>query len=279
MARLPKTFRDAVSVAKWLHIRYLWIDSLCIIQDSIEDWTIEAASMRDVYKYSYGTIAATGASDSSIGLFFEHLPHSVPPLKVNIAWTGWPAGEYYGFAFDLWDENITEAPLNRRAWVVKERLLSPPVLHFARHQMFWECQELAACETFPWGLPKAIRDEKTSAKRYLGAGSQEFKRRHWQDIVHTYTRGLLTRDTDKCIAFHGLVEQAQVVANDTYIAGFWRHYIVQQLPWQILTHRPSARSSAYRAPSWSWLSVNDEVSMLDVSERDDLLLELLDVWV
>lgn len=60
-AELPRSFRDAVHITRELGIRYLWIDALCILQDSTKDWHYEAASMK-VYENSYCNIAATAAS-------------------------------------------------------------------------------------------------------------------------------------------------------------------------------------------------------------------------
>jgi hypothetical protein len=67
ISKLPKTFRDAVRVAQNLGIRYLWIDSLCIIQGNKRDWKFEAKRMQDVYAGAYCTIAATSAVDSNVG--------------------------------------------------------------------------------------------------------------------------------------------------------------------------------------------------------------------
>lgn len=59
---MPQNFRDAVKLTRLLGIRYLWIDPLCILQDSKEDWEREGLKINDVYKYSYVTVAATSAS-------------------------------------------------------------------------------------------------------------------------------------------------------------------------------------------------------------------------
>jgi hypothetical protein len=72
---LPATFRDATEICQKLHINYLWIDSLCIIQDSDNDWQMQAASMADIYENSYITIAASGAKDSTEGCFREINEH------------------------------------------------------------------------------------------------------------------------------------------------------------------------------------------------------------
>ncbi|KAF2178047.1 hypothetical protein K469DRAFT_525709, partial [Zopfia rhizophila CBS 207.26] len=67
--RLPQTFRDFIAVARRFHIRYIWIDSLCIIQDSQEDWESEAPKMRYVYGGSVCNVAASASSTPDSGMF------------------------------------------------------------------------------------------------------------------------------------------------------------------------------------------------------------------
>lgn len=69
--KLPKTFQDAVSITRSLNISYLWIDSLCIVQDDTSDWKAESVKMAEVYSGAYMTIAATGASSGNLGCFFD----------------------------------------------------------------------------------------------------------------------------------------------------------------------------------------------------------------
>ena len=85
---LPKTFQDAVIVGGWFQCQYLWIDSLCIIQDSVEDWRRESAEMRHVYKNARRNIEATGAPDSSVGLLFDRDPSIVSTGLVSVSWDG-----------------------------------------------------------------------------------------------------------------------------------------------------------------------------------------------
>lgn len=66
---LPKTFRDAIVASRKLGIRYLWIDTLCIIQDDMQDWELESSKMGEVYANAYITIAASSSTDDSSGLF------------------------------------------------------------------------------------------------------------------------------------------------------------------------------------------------------------------
>ena len=69
LSQLPKTFRDTVVVCHALNIRYVWIDSLCIVQDSNSDWQREARRMLEVYTNASLNIAATSASNGQVGLF------------------------------------------------------------------------------------------------------------------------------------------------------------------------------------------------------------------
>lgn len=71
LEQLPKTFVDAIAVATYLRIRYIWIDSLTIVQDDEEDWTRESSAMEQVYQNSFCNIGATGSNNSHGGLFFE----------------------------------------------------------------------------------------------------------------------------------------------------------------------------------------------------------------
>ena len=153
---LPKTFRHAVALVRSLNIQYLWIDCLCIIQDSYLDWEQEASHMKDVYRNAFLTIAAAGAASSSTGCFFDRDIDLVKAITVSVSWLGVSEGKYFICDGLIWQDNIVNAPLNQRAWVVQERLLSPRILHFGRDQIAWECRELEACETFPIGLPAML---------------------------------------------------------------------------------------------------------------------------
>ncbi|PMD16357.1 HET-domain-containing protein [Hyaloscypha hepaticicola] len=145
MSSLPQTFQDAIRVTRELGQRYLWIDSLCIIQDSEEDWFQESSRMGDIYSNSYCTISATGAEDGSMGLFLDHKPPPVPKSSLD---TGAPNHDT-----KMWEREVDSAPLNQRAWVFQERFLSHRNLMFSRNCLFWECDSNRASETFPDSLP------------------------------------------------------------------------------------------------------------------------------
>lgn len=288
LSELPKTFQHAVALARFVHVRYLRIDSLCIIQDSYTDWESEATTMKDVYRHAFFTIAATGAETFDDGLYFHRDVDLVRAVTLAISWQGLPSGIYTICEFELTIENIVYAPLNKRAWVVQERLLSLRTLHFGREQIAWECQTLRACETFPGEQPRACGDFSDVNLRFrLQYDVMNLARKTWPLIAQTYAGCHLTKETDKCIAISGIVEEISMATKDLYLAGLWKGSFVPQLCW-IVNHlenqqrrRTPMRPLMYRAPSWSWLSIDSNVEFRrddDVSESE-ILFEVLRVEI
>lgn len=136
-----QTFKDAIEVTRSLGVKYIWIDSLCIIQDSESDWLRESSCMHNVYKYSYCTIAATAAKDDSAGCFmnrdpvidlpvrfdFSNLASDISQLSLKEGRAGEEDRRVLEGPYDVqrsgfwWDE-IYHAPLCDRAWIVQEVL-------------------------------------------------------------------------------------------------------------------------------------------------------------
>ena len=156
LSTLPKTFQDAIQITRTLGIRYIWIDTLCIIQDSPDDWFKESSLMCDIYANSYCNIAATAAKDGSVGCIYDRNPIIAHPLCIQATWTGLEPATYCLVDRNMWSREVDDAPLNQRAWVFQERFLSPRNLSFGVNRLFWECAELRACETFPGGLPAEV---------------------------------------------------------------------------------------------------------------------------
>lgn len=156
---LPQTFQDAISVARTLKIRYLWIDCLCIVQNHVEDWAAQSLTMRDVYAHSICNISATAAPDNSSG-FLGMLEKPVPlPPQVRPNWTTPAEQSFVAVDIYFWWAEILNTPLLKRGWVFQERFLAPRVLHFGARQMLWECASLDACETYPFGLPEVAQSK------------------------------------------------------------------------------------------------------------------------
>ena len=164
LEHLTNVFQDAIGFSRELNIEYIWIDSLCIIQDSYDDWLYESAMMGRIYKNSWCNISATGFADGHSSLYVRREPTILQPRKFNVhirdpenkTLPNICSGKYYCME-DFWQADITEAPVNTRAWVFQERLLAPRILHFGLRQIMWECKELEACEVFPDGIPDPLK--------------------------------------------------------------------------------------------------------------------------
>ncbi|CAN9196613.1 unnamed protein product [Alternaria alternata] len=141
LSELPKTFRDAVRVTGGLGIDYLWIDSLCIIQWNADDWKHEAGRMEDVFASAYCTIAATSAVDSKAGFLSRNTSNEY--VRVQDA-----AGNQVCVCthMDDFENDVEQAGLNKRAWVMQERVLAKRTIHFSANQTYWECGEGVHCE-------------------------------------------------------------------------------------------------------------------------------------
>lgn len=233
---LSSTFLDAVKVTRALSCQYLWIDSLCIIQDSLADWQRESTEMGSIYRNCVCNIAATGGSDNGGGLFQERNRHWVTPNKVRIRYEGHDK-VYLATLNDPWGKWISRSSLNRRGWVLQERLLSPRTLHFAS-QLFWECRMLQACETYPEGMPDSDISyqevDGTELPITLKYWSREFEASHtWTDIVQTYGKCSITVPDDRLIAVAGIAKSIQPLMNDRYLAGLWRKNLPYNLAWSL----------------------------------------------
>jgi serine/threonine protein kinase len=123
---LPKAINEAIAKAQDIGFRYIWVDSLCVLQDSDSDKERESRAMADVYRNAALTIVT-----AQKGVDQQALQAAVLPLSTYLT---------PGFAWDT------------RAWSLQERLLSRRFLHLGEEQMYWECNALKASETFPRGL-------------------------------------------------------------------------------------------------------------------------------
>jgi len=164
LAVLPRTFADAVRITRATNIRYLWIDSLCIVQDNTDDWQNEAAAMTSIYKNAYLTIAATASKDSSGGCFRPRRPFSLlrrpqrkptQPSRPSETLLLYPNSIH-----TIYD--ILEAPLHTRGWAFQELILSCRTLNFCEDQLLWHCLERTATEDGVTDFPGYNKDHKST---------------------------------------------------------------------------------------------------------------------
>jgi hypothetical protein len=128
-------------VTQELGIKHLWIDSVCIIQWNLEDWSSEADLMQAIFASAYCTIAATSAVDSNAGFLARNGNTEYMRVQVD------SGNQFYVCAnIDDFDKDVEEAQLNTRAWVMQERVLARRTIHFSNTQTYWECGHGVYCE-------------------------------------------------------------------------------------------------------------------------------------
>lgn len=148
---LPQTFQDAVIITRKLGVKYLWIDSLCILQkngqeedaDSKKDWDKESQLMEKIFGSAYLTIAASCANDRFEGFLKKRDERQFVTMRGSNG-----AQFHICEIIDKFETDVEKGKLNQRGWVLQERALSQRTLHFTRSQTYWECGDGIRCETF-----------------------------------------------------------------------------------------------------------------------------------
>lgn len=305
VSELPRTFQDAICVTRRLGVKYIWIDSLCIFQDDVDDWRRESSAMTRIFRQALCNIAALASSTSNGGCFRERDIRSIQPCRIDARWVGLPQGLFNIYYEKLWERDVAGAPLLKRAWVVQERLLAPRVLHFGREQLFWECHSMNACETYPDGLPlclnltdptiyfkglnPSVDGENLRKMRNWDSSDSSLNQLYiWEKVVGAYTGCFLTNEHDKLIAISGIAKQVQPLSlSDStdrggrlpsyrpaqYLAGLWNYFLPAQLLWEV---RQGSRSATYHAPTWSWASLDGQVSFQAPFSDGQDLIHILD---
>lgn len=262
-SNLRPTFRDMVNMAWRLGIRLIWIDCMCIIQDDDQDWKRESALMGKVYANSWLNISANAAGNDCSGLFasrngshivdYFHTRHDK-----NCETTTWEVT-----SSDIWADEVEGAPVNRRAWVLQERILSPRIVHMSKAMVLWECRKLQASEVFPdGGLPEERSLNNYGLLKQLYCESRSTDDRNiqadWRILLFRYTMCGLTFETDRLIALSGIASEVHKRTQCDYMAGLWSTQLPMSLLWNVLDPI-STRSELYVAPSWSWASVRGHI--------------------
>jgi hypothetical protein len=275
---LPMTFQDAISITRGLGIRYLWIDSLCIIQRNKRDWEQQSAVMADIYARSYLNLATTRSSsglEGCLGRRWTSREHEVRSFQVPIKGTDRNiyvrttlGSSHDAMQTPRWIQDHKEsAPLLQRAWVYQERTLSPRTVHMHSSEMIWSCKFRLRCEckaldetpspSADWSAPKdKIANLSKLSNKHESHGL-------WRRIIEDYILLDLTHESDRLPALSGLASffEAQFPASGKYMAGLWEGDLARDLLWECEFNGSNVaipfrqRHSEPHAPSWSWASL------------------------
>lgn len=253
-----------METARRMNIYYIWIDSLCIIQDDPEDWKTESTLMGEIYHHAVINIAATRARSGTDGLYATRKPEQIGVQNIPIAWSNCSGNTYQLLPWGIWKHNVDQTPLLSRAWVTQEVILSRRNLHFCDSQLYWDCSQMRASESYPNGMKSAesrisITNMHKSIRStdLLTIDEQELRYGAWQAILKAYTAATLSYPgKDKLQAVSTM---ARLFApGNRFIAGLWIDRLATELLWE--TTDQTTVASEYQAPSWSWASRNGPIA-------------------
>ncbi|RKL13842.1 hypothetical protein BFJ70_g15848 [Fusarium oxysporum] len=296
ISSLPLTIQDAITVTRQIGLRYLWVDALCIIQDSNEDRDTEIARMAQYYQSASITIFAASASGSDQGFLASTASvRSREPdatsyqFQLSIALPDGTVG-IVSAEYCIWDNGVSPEPLDHRAWAYQEHLLCRRALTYGTSTLTWRCGE--GLQTWNSWLR---RHQKEVTKLLPQGRSQYLYKKEWKDMITIYNYRNLTFLEDKLPAISALASEVFRISVENggepgkYLAGVWENDLHNQLLWFTAPGESrDVRCIPYRAPSWSWASVEcnvlfpDPGSGLDAVEIENpksLQLEIIDCGV
>lgn len=291
---LRRTFQDALTIAQRLD-KYIWIDSLCIIQsgDGGADWRKECTTMAQVYSNSFCNISADWGDENN-GLFFQR-DDLYSPCHVTLRWKDpenrspnldsrpSPEVPHYIVQPNLWHDEVVRSPLNCRGWVLQERLLAPRALHFSPQQVSWECGQGWKCEILPSPVSTSpLCKENFSSLKGQGFANEELpqsplrephhfcltggelpasRRRSlldwWSGVVKDYMACKLTKSSDRLVAIAGVARELCHILRDRYAVGLWAQSLPWSLTWFIGSNDTEhCISTEFYMPTFSWIKVS-----------------------
>ncbi|KAG4441544.1 hypothetical protein IFR05_003001 [Cadophora sp. M221] len=268
---LPRTFQDSIFLCLEHGIRYLWIDCLCIIQDSDEDWQNECQNMCSIFEKSFITFSALRSGEDGGGLFHERILSDQSLMRTK---DGTLLGIRRGHTgLHALENDVRTSSMGRRGWILQEKILSPATLHFGAVQMHWECKAMTISEFWAnFEIPGAgvLKNIIREVQRPGCFSHVDSHFTMWYFIVGDYSYMFLTFEHDRLAAISGLADRFSAVYGTTYAAGIWLEDIHRGLLWmrgmsQVQTAKLppywpenipiTEEQEPFQAPSWSWVGV------------------------
>ena len=274
---LPQTILDAIEVTKALGFEYLWVDALCIMQDSADaaaqdDMNLELTNMDQIYKNATITIVAACVSSVKEGFLKDRPSSGQSQFDIPCR-----LGSNHFFVVHTQEHIMYDdksEPINKRAWTFQEQLLSPRLLIYASHTLQWGCRTLTCNlggsyhSPSPSGAPRLpsvqnllLHDSQQKQEgRQLGPEVPHSALQHWLRLVTRYSLRRSSLPSDKLPALSALAASYAPIFGPGYLAGIWSRSAVQQLCWTRSDNRLFfTRPPKYRAPSWSWAALDGPI--------------------
>lgn len=292
LSTLPLTIRDAITTTRKMSIPYIWIDAFCIVQDSEDDKMREISQMKDIYASSAVTIVAASAKSVDEGFLYDRDHSEVVytiPVRIQPGIFGtMSVNELNATTYDERSE-----PLEKRAWAMQEQILAQRTITFATHTMVWNCKgctgNFGDSLYCPHDLDSGYNDNDEKYTLNLCSlliseqqadTQKDMALSCWLRLVTAYSLRSASVECDKLNAIAGIASYPSFVSSlgPGYYSGMWEYKLIRQLTWYTSDwHRTLSederfrfyRPTTYRAPSWSWASVEGGIVHFDFSFDDE----------
>ncbi|UKZ68995.1 uncharacterized protein TrAtP1_010013 [Trichoderma atroviride] len=239
--KIPQTVRDAIAFCDGLGERYLWVDALCIMQDSPRDMRLSILRMRQIYAAAKCTLGAISANTASAGLSASFRADACTCLTADALYR----------VIDL-------SPWSRRAWCYQEKVLSHRMIFFTSRGLYMQCQSGVYSGA---GAPLPRENKYPELNRYNTVGGMLSANigdtnglQSYLSAVEHYSSRTTTKRTDKMNAFQGILQMYEGVMDgtaSTFYVGLPAFAFDLAICWRAEQHNPEFRNPAF--PSWSWL--------------------------
>jgi hypothetical protein len=290
---LPQTFKDAVSTARALGIHYLWIDSLCIVQDDPDDWQAEALEMQNIYFGSTINIAASDAVDSNGGCFGPGSDVIIPktgnstifghnteaqsvkggtrePRFIHYEHGDEPGSTMIRIHIETARQIQSRKHLSTRGWVLQEEILSHRIIHCSRSEIYWQCK--CSYKTQSGQTLDPLEVFREPGDFHVDPARRE--ERMWYEWIEDYSSRNFTFPTDKIPAMSGIMNHYHRLTGQTPVLGLWKESFAEGLLWVRLGTLTAPCDAGI--PSWTWLSCNASIlfdHMQRSLEKDNSTIE------
>ncbi|KAK3998238.1 HET-domain-containing protein [Cladorrhinum sp. PSN332] len=275
---LPKTIRDAVITTRALKHRYLWVDSLCIIQGPDGDFKEEAGRLEEVYSSAHCVLAASSARDTSIGFLtnrnqpgFVHLP---PPTASNAG----TSSLYVCDFIDDFDKHALGGNLAQRGWSLQDRALARRTIYLTDVQTYFECGNGVRCETLAKlenKMHSFLGDPHFPSRLSSAVVDGDEKIRYYQHLYRQYSRMHFTFPTDRAVAIAGMEQR---MSREMKVKGGYGVFddgsggtmLLRSLLWRRAAGQDALKrfteaplTQNRRLPTWSWMAYEGAIDYLD----------------
>lgn len=233
--------------------------------------------MGEIYANSYITISATSAKDCGEGFLHHRVPSSRRPFTMPCCF---PNGKQGSITLYRRDPDNQE-PIHSRAWTLQEDILSPRVLVFGGMELSWKCAGGdGQVSSIPGDMTLvSLRQELSKSQPRRGHVASYHKSDRWEEVMVEFSRRALTEPSDKLPALAGLAERFSkcMPPDSKYLAGLWSPWLIRQLAWRVTENEIGKRPEDFRAPTWSWLSIDGPVVLDLMDEPNSNVSRLADV--